>query len=739
MCNIFFSFFLFTFVAISHSLTIFVFCLEIILKICYDYKEINEWTKVFKLKNMPTTCLRSNCEEFKRNCIYWCYLNLGLIKGRLVAYKLNFAAIFMKKLLDDIFCEKLSEKKMVDKSLLIQLKKKEHFVTLRETLLLDRVVSVSGYISVLTMLQKDIDLVDSQASIDYDALFLAYLNMHNIVEKEDIEACKKYSAASPFRVRELLLATSALTFDKYSKIVAALAKEVAEKDNSEQTLIDEMVPEEANVASNNFPTKKTTLSFVKDSSAETIIDISHQEATTIPEEPQENLKKSPHRPDESEETLIDNNFQASDGQYFNDDATIGFTPEEHLEETADEMATVENNNVENEDSDVTSAAVVQENLENLPKAETKKYSDILEKDKLNSILNTSKVFQPPTERIPSNLPQVSVSENQQPPSKPVSIPVAENIVQNHSASQRIKTVTAPTPKISQEIPPQNTVATSYIADELNAVMMERLVQQVQSQVYLQTQQISQNVGKEISGYKSFYKIIAGMVIFFSLFLLAFTGWIEFQRFQDLRGLRDEKQAAVSQKEQMFQQMTESKDKNVELQLKISKLEAKQEILELQRQEIEKQKISWEEKISELNQQTKQFELLMNSQNEIKQALSTLELANVYLLLNDYTKAQDLFLQSKSYWDGLAKKNIFDELLGIRLVDYMLKYKTPTKEKEAISILETLTSSWVAQWKLGAIYYSQSPMKGDLVKKYWSEALKLNPNLTKVRDQLKLIK
>ena len=75
-------------------------------------------------------------------------------------------------------------------------------------------------------------------------------------------------------------------------------------------------------------------------------------------------------------------------------------------------------------------------------------------------------------------------------------------------------------------------------------IMEGIIRKVQEEVNLQTQRISKDVVKEISGYKSGYRILSAVFIFFALFLLTFVGWIEFQRFQDIKTIRWEKKFAM---------------------------------------------------------------------------------------------------------------------------------------------------------------------------------------------------
>lgn len=77
--------------------------------------------------------------------------------------------------------------------------------------------------------------------------------------------------------------------------------------------------------------------------------------------------------------------------------------------------------------------------------------------------------------------------------------------------------------------------------------LDEIVLEVQKQVNLQTQSISQSVGREMDFYKKFTKTLVNAMVIIFLFLVGVAGLIEFQRLNEFSTLRDEVAALRKEK------------------------------------------------------------------------------------------------------------------------------------------------------------------------------------------------
>ncbi len=555
----------------------------------------------------------------------------------------------MKKFLDDVFCEQLLEKKLLDKAMLSQIKKDKNIITIREKLLLEKYISFSTYTTVLSLLRQNRDIIDSQKSIEFDQKFLSYAYTQNLVPKDDIEVCRKHALASPFTTRELLFATSTIDFEIYSQIMSELSPEVLpdshKQEDAEQTIIDEENP---------FPEEDietvsvSPFSLVKDNSAETIIDISPPDLEE--EDAPFAYSQSPMQNDDSADTIIDQDF--------------GVPSEEDI-------------------------------------IEKKVFKEKNTKEELEATLDI--------EQSVSFKPKEDIFKTQDQAPYP-----EEHIVSAKKIDSRLKKASlneTGSPTI-QEVNQYAPLQSDLMTEKLQTIAMDDLIREVQKQVNLQTQQISQNVGKEISSYTSIYKILCAVVIFIFLFLLVFTGFIEFQRFYDLKILREERNKIIEQKDLAV------KDK-IQAMVSLQEMTQKRQNLE---QELEK-KQNLTKEIQALTEERENFKRKEKARLNIQIALS-------YQSIQENEKAKD---EAKKAWDLApedAEVNLFLAEYFIRLKDY----------RRSVKYLETATkqegTSWIAYIKLGEVYFAQG--QTSQARDCWEKALNINPSLSQIREKLKLL-
>ncbi|NUM34987.1 MAG: tetratricopeptide repeat protein [Candidatus Brocadiae bacterium] len=560
----------------------------------------------------------------------------------------------MKKFLDDVFCEYLVEKKLLDKSLLFQAKKDKDSITIREKLLLEKYITFSTYTTILSLLRQNRDIIDSQKSIEFDQKFLSYAYSQNLIPKDDIEVCRKHALASPFSTRELLFATSTVDFEIYSQIMSELSSELLQantkKEDSEQTIIDEENP---------FPeeekeTVALPLSFVKDNSAETIIDISPPDLEEEEDMPFA-YNQSPVQDDESADTVIDQDFGLPSEEIVQEKKVL--PQKEELEATLD----------------------IEQSVSLKPKDD---------------------IFKPREDTFQDYKEQ------------------SQHIVSAKKIDSRLKRATfnetgSPTiQEANQYAPLQSDLVTEKFPERFPTIPMDDLIREVQKQVNLQTQQISQNVGKEISSYTSIYKVLCAIVIFIFLFLLVFTGFIEYQRFYDLKILREERNKIIEQKDLAL------KDK-IQAMVKL--------------QEMAEKKLEIEKELDKSQALSKEIKSLTEERDACKQkekARLHIQMALCYQSIQENERAKE---EAKKAWD-LAPE---DGMVNLALAEYFIKNKD---WKRSIKYLETASNqeatAWLAYIRLGEAYFIQG--QSLQAKESWEKALKINPALSQIREKLKLL-
>ena len=217
-------------------------------------------------------------------------------------------------------------------------------------------------------------------------------------------------------------------------------------------------------------------------------------------------------------------------------------------------------------------------------------------------------------------------------------------------------------------------------------IMEGIIRKVQEEVNLQTQRISKDVVKEISGYKSGYRILSAIIIFFALFLLTFVGWIEFQRFQEIKGMRWEKKTAAEEK--------------IALTDKI--------------QQLDKTQVTLTEQLKTLNQHNA----------AMKTQIVQLRQENIHLAKKLTISEQEAIASLKTWETDRAK--LQKQLVAAQ---YLLLKQNPERALEYLN--EKLPVASIPYGygqickKLGELYFHRKNY--DLARKYWQQALKLQPS------------
>lgn len=673
----------------------------------------------------------------------------------------------MDKFVDDVFCELLNKKQWIDSKRLMQLRNDNRFVTLRENILLNQLISVAQYKEIALPLQTQQNrlLKDAPASLEYDEQFLQYGLQNQLIKPKDVEYCK--TLLPVIRIRELLLLERKISFELYSQIMHTLAQDTViqesfessestsplhQYDSSDQTLIDAEVPEGLDqptlprelINSDNIVTKRqTTLSLVEDHASEMILNISDQD-----------LPLAPNRA-ATTKPMTSSKLQPALTQDVPDDPemtqNVPVPPPIPTEMQEDQIDASEDTLIDRPENIFSNQPAIHVNLrsrEAIPEM-------------------------PSLDEPMQNNPEAAESTADGNDSYQVEAAAETRTYPDASAKNTEGTT------IQAQIFGGAGDQDANISQVLTSAVMGNLIKEVQNQVYLQTQQINQSVGKEISSYKSFYKILSAIVIFFSMFLLTFTGWIEVQRFTEMKDLRT--------------QLTNSNQRNEELLAKNNTLEKqipqtdqaiwkeRMELLEQQKQFFEQQKQAFEQqkqgfdaykqsiesqkqdlekqlatKQQELTQKNNQQKLLESQMATLTQERDRLKQEN-QKIQSDYTHITQINNKINYAYQAIsdmetyiALKEMSDNERATKLWDQIIKTSIPTVEKIGGDELAALRffslykrptdavktqaeTSWLVAWKLGDYYEKQRDYANARI--YFSKALAKAPHLKIIQTRL----
>jgi len=245
--------------------------------------------------------------------------------------------------------------------------------------------------------------------------------------------------------------------------------------------------------------------------------------------------------------------------------------------------------------------------------------------------------------------------------------------------------------------------------------IDDLVLEVQKQVNLQTQQMSQSMVREIDTYRGIYKNIVAVIVFLFLFILAFTGWIEFQRLQELQETKAELKTLQNDKATISLNMQSYEQAKINAQEELEKIKSQQRDIEEKEQKFEQRETQWKNERKKLQSQ-------INTWQEVQQKL---EQARVHAYKKDRKKVYEI---------GDEIKNISDDQNDVFILYllgnfYMEVGFFSRAEVTFRSIVKTNPESWQAYLQLYRLYEKNSKAKNksqDALKK----AISLNPALKK---------
>lgn len=427
----------------------------------------------------------------------------------------------MGKLVDEVFCQYAVENEFVDAQIIELFRSRFDNITIRENLLLNNYLSWTNYCAVISHFQHAKDLVDSELSLQHDTQFLQFAVESNLVSHEQIKQCREQYLSSPWTTRELLVFSEIITLDKYQNIMLRIMEEklVVEENNS-------VAASKMNFASDNSLSSE-------DVSAETMIDDESLEA--INEFNKTYVNPNDSETDVSDETLVD--------------------AEAGAEATPTDVTIINNNAI------AAQTNVFFEKNENFSQSTTKSPADNaiatdLSQETILDTGNTATTIDPTlsdssqetlvdAEAVDlkagageeSATPSYSLDENA---ASAQTIVEGSNILEQVQQSYTSSSSDYVPPSFTEHFPPptfiENTSTTSPL-DSYNSndksseqeELVETLVKKITHEVYLQTQQISSNVGENLKG----YRVLLGFAVFCSLFLIIFIGWLEYQRIQEI--------------------------------------------------------------------------------------------------------------------------------------------------------------------------------------------------------------
>lgn len=688
----------------------------------------------------------------------------------------------MDKFVDDVFCELLEKKRLLDKNQISLLKERNRFVTLREKILLERLISVGDYreIALQIQTQKNRSLQDPTASWDYDDQFLQYGLQNRIISPKDIDYCKKLLPI--IRIRELLLVENKISYETYGHIINILATDTAvqesfasleQEDSSDQTLIDEVQQQVTSSSpilekfpnSDNIVTTRQTLSIVKDPASQMILNIAEQDTPlSIPRPATTKPMTTPLKSSSIANNVMNHSTTTEKDQ--DDDMTLNT---ENNDMTLNiEEPEVPNSNVDDivdasEDTLIDRPGI----FSNQPEINVNIRSRDADIAQTNAQLNTPQAAE--------------TTEDGNNEYQPVAAAAETRTYSNITELNKRPGVSSAPSQVVNVLNEQDLAASQM----LTSAVMGNLIKEVQNQVYLQTQQINQNVGKEISSYKSFYKVFAAIVIFFSLFLLAFTGWIEVQRFMEMKDLRvqiirltDRNEKLSQDKDELHKQipqdiltlktenavlkerLQQGSDASLKTEITVLKErlqnveQQKQELLNQQKRELDKQlqnkqqeveqtfaeqKRALEAQISSLTQErdtikkekqkndTEYTRIIRENKTirEAYQALLDMETYSIYKEILDNEHASKAWEQAIKNSIPVVEKNGGNELAALRFFYF-------TKKP-----LEWITAqadhSWLVAVKLGDYYEKQR--KYSEARIFFTKALEQNSELKNIQTRL----
>ena len=181
---------------------------------------------------------------------------------------------------------------------------------------------------------------------------------------------------------------------------------------------------------------------------------------------------------------------------------------------------------------------------------------------------------------------------------------------------------------------------------------------------------------------------------------------------------------LEQQKQFVDDQKQALEKSLEQQKQV--FEQQRNFLEQQKAVLEQQKYAFEKKQKELANVNKIW-------FDTWKLLSSWEYSLAYQSIGEAEKSKDSLDEAQKQFEALMKVADADEILAIRLADCQLRRRSTS---EAISLLEPFISkSWLVCWRLGEIYrvYNKDYRA---TKMYWERALKLNPNLKALEEQIK---
>ena len=638
----------------------------------------------------------------------------------------------MSTLLDNAFCDYAIQNNLVRDNLVADLKNKKDLITLRETLLALGYISFEKYKNILVHLQ-DSKLLDSNLSKAHDKKFVEYGCKKGWLTKEDISQCQGEYFSSSFSIRELLLISERIPYEIYRDIMNGLQKTAMDDEKSAlgETIIDA-----------HFPTGHSDESVMiveENAIAETIIDINPLEG---------GLGKpsfaNAFSPASSSSLVISVSPSASEvtaGETLIDQEIQPFArSKEHLAET--------------KALDARSQSLPQ--LNKIISKPTKNLEDTVDLE----YQETAAPKLPPAKpdkKAASNIGAETTKKVEK--NSPASLVKSDKASGTKSAVTKIAQSAARTNNKQQEIQDNYTVP---------AALIETLIKEISKEVNLQTQQASQSLGQSLKG----YKLLLGFTVFMSIFVLIFTGSIEWQRAMELKSLRSEKNNEMKKLEEEKQFLTQTKQL---LELERDKQRQTAQNLEKQLEDLGKEKNQIQEKVESLEKKSQDKEMLnqqvellkqqtlayqknlLNSyekllmanyqQKRYQEALENIEKANsligqlgdkdeeakfeayaglVYQGMNDLDKASQ---KAQKAW-ATGKKN--GEVLLV-LADYFIAKQSAKANQEALRLLQTATSLnfpelWKAHMKLGDLSYQQG--KYVSARESWEIAAKLHPAIQK---------
>ncbi|HPY74015.1 MAG TPA: hypothetical protein PLB63_01205 [Planctomycetota bacterium] len=595
----------------------------------------------------------------------------------------------MKKFLDDAFCEHLLNKKLIDKALLAQVKAENKYVTTRESLLLQEHIKFNTYQNILVSLRNDKELVDTEQSTDFDRRFIEYGIRQDYLSQEDVEISQKHALTSAFTTRELLMVTSTIDMETYRQIMNALGRQYKAKvEDPDKTIVEEEAEPKDKLT-------ESQLSIVCDNSAETIIDISMDMDEPNPT----NFRSSKFEDDDdSIETIIDGNM---DIYNFADDDVPAIAREETIVEVA-KTRTPKTSSLPSTASASYTSSAHEYSTGSSSKRDLRLQQTIEVPDTRVASISDTMIRPKPQPQAPYVQPQPQAPYVQPQPQAPYAQPQAPYVQPQAPYVQ-------PQPQAPYAQPqPQPPVA--YAVPSIDDLVLE-----VQKQVNLQTQQMSQSMVREIDTYRGIYKNIVAVIVFLFLFILAFTGWIEFQRLQELQETKAELKTLQNDKATISLNMQSYEQAKINAQEELEKIKSQQRDIEEKEQKFEQRETQWKNERKKLQSQ-------INTWQEVQQKL---EQARVHAYKKDRKKVYEI---------GDEIKNISDDQNDVFILYllgnfYMEVGFFSRAEVTFRSIVKTNPESWQAYLQLYRLYEKNSKAKNksqDALKK----AISLNPALKK---------